>query len=315
MRPIPSPPNEIRLSVSVLTLARGRDEHLYNLVLGLNAQTQPPSELIIAVMQDRCYESLPATKFPVHQIHVPGDELPLAAARNRVAAAAIGDVLAFVDVDCIPAPSLVADYAKVTEEGMGLVMGEVLYLPSKAVAKGLDFVTFDILGQRHAERAGPPNDPLGACEDYRCFWSLNFSMHRDDWALSGGFDPAYTGYGGEDTDFGRTLHELGIKIWWAKGARVYHQHHNHCMPPIQHIPAILRNTEIFARKWGHRTMEHWLRAFRLMGLIDDNEGNLRIVREPQAADYDLCRQEVHMPYAHSGRVLAILEARNRVGTH
>ncbi|WP_409241961.1 glycosyltransferase family 2 protein, partial [Caballeronia sp. INML3] len=33
------------------------------------------------------------------------------------------------------------------------------------------------------------------------FWSLNFACHLNTFEQIGGFDDAYTGYGGEDTDF------------------------------------------------------------------------------------------------------------------
>ncbi|RZM23715.1 MAG: glycosyl transferase, partial [Sphingomonas sp.] len=38
--------------VSVVTLGKGRPDHLVNVVRGLMRQTLMPSELIVAVMQD-----------------------------------------------------------------------------------------------------------------------------------------------------------------------------------------------------------------------------------------------------------------------
>ncbi|WP_371158202.1 glycosyltransferase family 2 protein [Jannaschia sp. 2305UL9-9] len=298
-------------SVSVLTLARGRDAHLRNVILGLTRQSVPPCELIIGVMQDAPYDDLPDTDFPITQIHVTADELPLARARNTVGAAARGEVLVFLDVDCIPHPDLVHDYAAQTRKGDGLTMGEIMYLPAGAAAPGWTIDGFDAVAVRHSDRQGPPAEARKRCEDYRCFWSLTFAMHRDDWAASGGFDERFEGYGGEDTDFGRTLQDKGIPIWWVRGARAYHQHHAHCMPPIHHIPAILRNTEIFARKWGHRTMEHWLHGFRMMGLIENGPDGLRILREPGPEDFALCEQRADMPYAATGPVIRFLEERER----
>ena len=297
-------------TVSALTIAAGRHEHLRNVVRGFAAQDAPPVELLIGVMQDEPYDALPDAPFPVRQIRVPkvDGELPLAAARNRVAGEATGEVLAFVDVDCIPNPSLVADYAEAAHPGRGLVMGEVLYLHDGVAADGLDFAAFDAAGVRHSDRQGPPDSGLRRCGDYRCFWSLNFAMHRDDWNRSGGFDEGYVGYGGEDTDFGRVLSENGIPIWWMKGARVYHQFHDHCMPPIHQIASVIRNAEYFATRWGHRTMEHWLHSFRLMGLIEPCSTGLRIVREPDEDDFALCRQEPHMPYANTRRVIDLLQS-------
>ena len=270
--------------VSVLTIAAGRDAHLRNVIRGLQAQDTPPRELVIGVMQDLPYRGLPDTDFPVRQIMVPriGGELPLAAARNRAADAASGDVLAFVDVDCIPHPWLVDDYAAAATRGHGLVMGEVLYLPANATRGGLDYAGFDARGVRHSDRQGPPAQGFRRCEDYRCFWSLNFAMHRSDWDRSGGFHEGYVGYGGEDTDFGRLLDDKGIPIWWMRGARVYHQHHPHFMPPIHQVPSVLRNAELFRARWGHRTMEHWLHGFRMLGLIAHEGRHLRFLRAPGA---------------------------------
>jgi glycosyltransferase involved in cell wall biosynthesis len=296
-------------AVSVLTIAAGRPDHLRNLVRGLRMQAQSPAELVIAVMQGALYADLPETDFPVRQVRVPpvAGELPLAAARNRAAATARGDVLAFVDVDCIPHPAFVADVAGAAAPGLGLTMGEVLYLPRGATDGGLDFDAFDRLAERHSDRQGPPADGLRRCEDYRCFWSLNFAMHRRDWDASGGFHEGYVGYGGEDTDFARTLDDRRIPLWWMRGARVYHQHHLHCMPPIHQLDAVLRNAELFADRWGHRTMEHWLYGFQLMGLIEDGPDGLRVARRPSEADFALCRQAPDRPYANTRRVLDILQ--------
>jgi len=103
--------------ISVMTIAAGRDAHLHNLLAGLAAQSRPPDECIIAFMQRTPYDlgSLPDLPFPVHQIRVDApepDALPLARARNRAALAAAGDRLVFLDVDCIPHPELIADYAR-----------------------------------------------------------------------------------------------------------------------------------------------------------------------------------------------------------
>ncbi|MGC0225627.1 glycosyltransferase family 2 protein [Pseudooceanicola nitratireducens] len=293
--------------ISALTIAAGRAEHLRNVVAGFQAQTVRPDELIIGVMQDEAYDGLPETDFPVRQIFVAGPELPLAAARNAVAAAASGDLLVFVDVDCIPHPNLVFDYLSKSACHVGLLMGEVGYLPGGATSDGLDYAKFEQLAVRHSDRQGPPAEGISKCKDYRCFWSLNFAIDRHSWTASGGFDERYVGYGGEDTDYGRTLDELGIPIHWIKGAKVFHQYHPHCMPPIHQVRSVVRNSELFASKWGHRTMEHWLYAFRLMGLIENARTGIRILRDPDDADYALCSQMENMPYASTRRVIDKLD--------
>ena len=298
---------------SVLTIAKGRDDHVGNLVLGLTRQTVLPRELVIGVMQDGLYE-MPDVPFSVTQIKVPAPRgLPLAQARNTVARAARGDVLAFIDVDCIPAPTLVADYQRHAVEGMGLCMGEVLYLPGGANAPGWSYEAFDRIAEKHSDRRGPPDGGILPCHDYRCFWSLNFALHRTDFAASGGFDERYVGYGGEDTDFGKTLDQKSIPLWWITGARIYHQYHPHAMPPVHHIDSVIANAEQFRQKWGYRTMEHWLYAFELMGLIAKSgrwpDETVHVLRSPDGADEALCRQDAHMPYANTTRVIRRLQER------
>ena len=296
------------MTISVCTLASGRAAHLHNLVLGLNAQDVPPDELVIAVMQAEPYV-LPDTDFPVRQLMIGGEGIPLAAARNRTAQAATGETLIFLDVDCIPDPGFVGDYARLLEHMDVLLMGEMLYLPSGATADGIDIARFAEVGVKHSERAGPPVGPIGDCSDYRCFWSLNFAMRRSTFFAVGGFDERFVGYGGEDTDFGRMVAEAGVPLHWVRGARAYHQHHAHHMPPVHHIDSVIANAARFRDKWGHFTMEHWLRAFTLMGLVRLQDGEHVRLREVTEADLALTRQQSDQPYASTATVLALLEER------
>ena len=302
-------------TVSVVTLAKGRPAHLRNVLLGLERQTRPPAEFIVAVMQDAPYE-LPETAFPVRQILVPGKELPLAAARNRGVAEASGDAVAFLDVDCIPAPGFVAEYAAGLAALDGLLMGEVLHLPERATLGTWDYEGLAAVAEKHSDRRGPPASGIEICHDYRCFWSLNFAIRRKTFLRTGGFDERYTGYGGEDTDFGKLLDRSGIPIAWMKGALAYHQYHPHHMPPVHHLDSVVRNAELFEAKWGYRTMGHWLYAFKMMGLIDDTPDRpIRILRRPDGADLALTGQQSHQPYTNSASVIREIEARAREGSN
>lgn len=297
-------------TVSVVTLAKGRPAHLRNVLLGLKRQTRPPVEFIVAVMQDAPYD-LPEVGFPVRQILIHGTELPLAAARNRGVAAAIGDDVVFLDVDCIPAPDLVADYARGLAELDGLLMGEVLHLPEHATEGDWSCERLSAVAEKHSDRRGPPASGIEICHDYRCFWSLNFAIRRTTFLATGGFDERYAGYGGEDTDFGKILDQRGVPIAWMKGGLAYHQYHPHHMPPVHHLDSVVRNAELFEAKWGYRTMGHWLYAFKVMGLIDDTPDRpIRILRRPEPADLALTGQQSHQPYTNSASVIRALEARS-----
>lgn len=295
--------------VSVITLARGRPGHLRNLVIGLGRQTTLPRELVVGVMQDEDYD-LPASPFPIRQMRITGEALPLAAARNAAARAATSETLVFLDMDCIPGPDLVATYEKRLAEFDGLLMGEVLYLPGGATEGDWTFADLQAQGVKHSDRYGPPVSEIEPCDDYRCFWSLNFAMTKTRFFAAGGFDERYVGYGAEDTDFAKSLWMAGTPIAWIQGGLACHQYHPHFMPPVHHIDSVVRNAELFEAKWGYRTMGHWLHAFRLMGLVDDTEGRpIRILRRPDEADHALTGQQAHQPYANTASVIRALEAR------
>ena len=262
---------------------------------------------MIGVLQPARYD-VPDTPFPIRQLML-GGGLRLAAARNAAARATDGDKLAFLDVDCIPARELVADYDRLLDHGEALLMGEVLYLPAGATDEGVDTDRFARIGVQHSERAPPPVEELGQCDDYRCFWSLNFAMPRATFNRIGGFDEGYVGYGGEDTDFGRMVAEAGVPLRWCRGARAFHQYHPHHMPPVHHVDSVIANAARFARKWGHYTMEHWLHAFTLMGLVREEQGRFVRVRDVSDADLALTRQRSHEPYASAATVVAELERR------
>ncbi|MEJ8629203.1 galactosyltransferase-related protein [Sphingomonas sp. I4] len=253
---------------------------------------------------------MPEAPFPIRQMMVSGPRLPLATARNAAAKAAVGDKLVFLDMDCIPTPELLADYDRCLAQEDGLLMGEVLYLPGGATKGDWTYEDFAAVAVRHSDRRGPPPQGIERCEDYRCFWSLNFAMRRDTFLATGGFDERYAGYGGEDTDFGKLIDQAGVPIAWIKGGLAYHQYHPHHMPPVHHIDSVVRNAELFEAKWGYRTMGHWLHAFRLMGLIDDTPGRpIRILRRPDDDDLALTGQQSHQPYANTASVIRVLEER------
>ena len=206
------------MKISVCTLAHGRAEHLRNLVQGLSRSRRAPCELVVAVMQDEAYD-LPKTDFPVRQIILGEGGICLAEARNAAAREARGELLVFLDVDCIPDPELVADYAAAAELREGVLMGEVGYLPKGATDGGIDFERFQRVAVKHSERAGPPIAQLGECRDYRCFWSLNFALCAATFAQVGGFDPRYVGYGGRTPISGARCYRAGYRYGGRAGPR------------------------------------------------------------------------------------------------
>ncbi len=268
------------MSVSVLTLVRGRRDHLVNLIAGLAESTVQPDELVIAYMQDAPFADLPRTDFPIRAVFVAGADMPLAAARNRAAAAAIGAQLIFLDVDCIPSPTLVARYAQTAVSPGGIRLGEVFYLPAAALERGLYWRRLDAVGMRHPAKPPIAVDDVRPTPSHGELWGLSFAIAAADWARAGGMDERYVGYGGEETDFAARLERAGVAMWWVGGARAYHQHHVVHTPAYQHFDAIVRNARLFRATWGRWCMDYWLGQFAERGLIAWDADTITVLRKP-----------------------------------
>ena len=280
------------MSTSVLTLVRGRELQLRHLMEGLARQDMLPGQLVIAWMQDERPSDLPGLPFPVRHIEVPGEALPLAAARNHAAKIATGELLVFLDVDCIPSPGVVGAYANAARETDGLFLGEVLYLPGQALRNGLDFTLLDRIGVPHPSKPSMPAHGLRREPDPGQLWGLSFALRRTAYRAVGGMDEGFDGYGGEETDLASRLAKEDVPFFWVAGARVYHQHHPVHVPPLNHFASIVRNATRFHQRHGRWCMDYWLGQMREGGFIDwaPDRDTIDILKHPGPADIEAARQ-------------------------
>ncbi|MFF2308485.1 glycosyltransferase family 2 protein [Streptomyces sp. NPDC058128] len=123
------------------------------------------------------------------------------------------------------------------------------------------------LAPPHTGRPVPADDEVLPGGDHQLFWSLSFAFTAPTWRRTGGFCERYTGYGGEDTGFGRTAAARDVDLWWVGGAPAQHQHHPVSRPPVEHLDGILRNGAVYRDRWGTWPMEGWLREFARLGLV------------------------------------------------
>lgn len=252
-------------TVAVIVPVAGRDDHLRRLLTALDRQIRRPDEVVVADMAD-ARPVLATASTAVRRIAIPtGDRgWPLAAARNRAAAATDADVLVFLDADCLPDPALIADYlVGLATAPDVLACGRVRYL-----CEGWDE------GRRLDEQSHHlPARPLVATatvdDDHPdLFWSLNFATRASTWASLGGFDEGYAGYGAEDTDFGRRAQAAGVPLLWLPGALAYHQWHPPTRLDPERAPELVANARRFHTRWGVWPMAGWLTELAADGLVE-----------------------------------------------
>ncbi|MEU1328667.1 galactosyltransferase-related protein [Streptomyces sp. NPDC005865] len=263
------------MRTAVITPAAGRHAHLLLQQDGLARGKRRPDQYVIVSMADPDIGPLIAGRDPaaaVVPVPLAEGRMPLAAARNTGAAHALGagaDLLVFLDVDCVPGPTLLDGYARAAEDD-ALLCGTVTYLPP-APPGGYRLDDLDALAEPHPARPAPAEGTVVRGGDPNLFWSLSFALTAATWNRVGGFCEDYSGYGAEDTDFAATATRHGVDLWWVGGAPAFHQHHPTQTPPVQHLDDILRNGALYRRRWGVWPMEGWLRAFEARGLVTYDE--------------------------------------------
>ncbi|MEM7590350.1 MAG: glycosyltransferase family 2 protein [Cyanobacteria bacterium P01_A01_bin.83] len=274
--------------VSVCTIYAHRKLHLQNLVTGLTESDTPPAQLVIVCMNDRLPQ-LPETSFAIATatINTSNSSLPLAAARNKAAQLATGDQLIFLDVDCICDRHLISTFNYHLEQEDALYSGSVRYLTNNWQQQDWNFTSLHQQSSPHQLQGSEVTDNDKIVHPYELFWSLCFGIRKKTFARIHGFDPEYTGYGGEDTDFAFTARSHNIPLYKIS-ALAYHQFHASYAPPLNHLAEIVDNAQVFYRKWDIMPMEKWLRQFADLGYITMENNQLKIIKLPSEMEISAC---------------------------
>jgi hypothetical protein len=266
-----------RLRTAVVTITRDRDAHLHRQRVGL-AQAPPDLHMIVGMgAEPQLCDVVGAPPTVTSTIAAPASGLPLAHARNAGAAVAIdagAELLVLLDVDCIPGPQLLDRYRAAVPQvgGPALLCGPVAYLPPPPEC-GYPERGLDALAPPHPARPAPPDGAVRREDRLELFWSLSFAITTADWIAFGGFCEEYTGYGAEDTDFAFAAAARGAGLYWVGGAHAHHQHH----PPSRSAPGraaeIVRNAQLFHRRWGWWPMKGWLEELAAAGAVEFDPGS------------------------------------------
>jgi len=136
-----------------------------------------------------------------------------AAARNRGAAAAQGDILLFTDADCVPAPDW-AERMVTAFTGPGVVGVKGVY---RTRQRGL---VARFVQAEYEDRY----DRMRALETIDFVDTYSAGYRRDIFLASGGFDTSFPTASVEDQEFSFRLAEAGHRLVFVPDAQVFHIH-------------------------------------------------------------------------------------------
>ena len=215
LRHMPTP--DVWPSVSIIVPAHGRPAATRACVESLLALHYPGEPPEILVVDDASEPPLaPALAgLPVRTLHLAVNS-GQSVARNHAAAVAKGDVLAFIDNDCVAAPDwLTMLVAALDEPGVELAGGRVVAPPPTGPVAAFEAVRSP-LDMGAVSGAVGPDEPLSYMP------SCNLVVRRGLLLRLGGFDPAMQL--GEDVDLIWRALQAGAQARYVAASTVVHHH-------------------------------------------------------------------------------------------
>jgi GT2 family glycosyltransferase len=207
------------LRISVVIPTYNRPETLERLLIQLAAQTMPPAEFEVVVVDDGSRTAMPQVTVPYRLTVLQQQNRGAAAARHLGAETAVADVVLFIDDDMAVPPAWLSEHARLHAGDPRAVVlgwvkppdGEALPLFERFHALYLDQLASDVHGGRRT---------LSGIE----VWSGNLSMRRSQYLKVGGFD---AGFGlSEDAELGLRLEADGARFHVSEAAHsVHHSDH------------------------------------------------------------------------------------------
>lgn len=197
----------LNLHISVVIPTCGRPELLRQCLRRLTARAQEMAEGTFEVIvtddgrPEQWVKNMLAHEFPAVR-WTAGRRCGPAANRNHGATLATGEVLVFLDDDCLPSARLLAEYARAFQAD-----------PNLAAAEGR--IVADRKPQRMDEES-PINETGGL------FWSCNVAVRAAAFRRLGGFDERFPHAAMEDVEFRSRLHRAGLPPVFLSTAEVVH---------------------------------------------------------------------------------------------
>lgn len=202
---------EHKMDCSVVVTARNASSTIGECLMGALSQSIPRDRYEVLIVDDGSTDRTPeiARRLGVRVVSQP--PLGVAVARNTGTRAARGDLIVFLDPDCVPKldwlSQMIAPFADATIAG---VQGAYASDQKGLVPRWI---------QQQFEDSYRRLTPLRGVSSVACF---SAAFRRAVLIESGGFDPAMGQ--GEDLDLSFRVAKEGSRLVLAPNARVYHQH-------------------------------------------------------------------------------------------
>lgn len=198
---------------SVVIPAYNSAEMLPTCLQALQAQTLPADQYEIIVVDDGSTDDTAevARDLGVRVISQPN--AGPAAARNRGALAARGDILLFTDADCTPFPDWV-ECMTATFTELGVVGAKGVYRTRQR----------DLVARFVQAEYEDKYDRMRTLETIDFVDTYSAGYRRDVFLASGGFDTCFPTASVEDQEFSFALAETGHRLVFVPNAQVFHIH-------------------------------------------------------------------------------------------
>lgn len=223
-----------RPTVSVVVPHYRRVDQLDRLLAGLDEQSYDPSRTQVVVADDGSPEApdVSGHAFTTVVVRQDDDGFRAAAARNLGAEAATGEVLVFLDQDCVPAPDYLERVVAVAADPWSIVVGHRRHAvldgwPASRVRTWLrgDSAPPEVLpepgwlleGYARTADLTEPDDRA-----YQLVISAVLSMSRELFQRLRGFDASFRGYGGEDWELAHRALVAGADLRYLPDAVAWH---------------------------------------------------------------------------------------------
>ena len=209
--------------VSIIIPVRNRPEDITACLHSLNRVEYPPNKMEIIVVDDASDDHTPdaVSQFDVSLITLE-EHQQASFCRNLGAQKAEGEILAFIDSDCLADPLWLRELVPAFKDAsLGAVGGLV---DSYFEEKGLDHYE----KVKSSLKMGDLYRRSGEGDRFFYVPSCNLLARREPFLKVGGFQKEM--YVGEDVDFCWRLQDDGYQVEYRPVGRVYHKHRNRLRP-------------------------------------------------------------------------------------